>query len=357
MYNSYKKKSYHQRLSDAINWLRFPLIFLIIMLHCYSVQRLEGDYALYFKVLYPCSLWLGETGVPGFFFISGYLFYLSKKTYSLKIKNRISTLLIPYFLWNSMFLLLYLILYAMGHPLDINRRNLADYQFIDFIRLYWDRGEFDHGNFVPLLCPMWYIRNLFIMSLISPLLYYFIKSARELFLFVIATWWLFSSHNAFIPQTVLFFSLGAYFSILEVNPLEVIKKRKVWFVTLFIIFGIGDIVTHTIIGTPMKLQIHRLALTFNIPALLLFAEYRSMHAPASRIQFLAQSSFIVFCIHYPLVLVLRKFCVTYFKFANNGTHIVLYFICVVIATILSLGFYRVLDKYFPKTKQLLSGNR
>ena len=45
--------NYRLRLSDAINWLRFPLIFLIILLHCYSVVRLEGSHDNYFKVLYP----------------------------------------------------------------------------------------------------------------------------------------------------------------------------------------------------------------------------------------------------------------------------------------------------------------
>ena len=40
--------NYTIRLSAAITWLRFPLIFLIIMLHCYSVQRVEGANDLYF---------------------------------------------------------------------------------------------------------------------------------------------------------------------------------------------------------------------------------------------------------------------------------------------------------------------
>ena len=68
---------YQQRTSDAITWLRFPLIFLIIMLHSYSVIRLSGNHETYFKIVYPFALWLGETGVPGFFFISGYLFFVN----------------------------------------------------------------------------------------------------------------------------------------------------------------------------------------------------------------------------------------------------------------------------------------
>ena len=109
-----------ERLSKAVTWMRFPLIFLIIMLHCYSVQRLEGNHEIFFKVIYPFSLWLGETGVPGFFFLSGYLFFLSKKTYLQKLRTRMYTLLIPYLLWNTLLLGLYLIAYAFGFIQNIN---------------------------------------------------------------------------------------------------------------------------------------------------------------------------------------------------------------------------------------------
>ncbi|MCR5246437.1 MAG: acyltransferase [Paludibacteraceae bacterium] len=351
MNNSY----YHIRLSEAISWLRFPLIFFIIMLHCYSVQRMEGDHNIYFSFLYPFSLWLGETGVPGFFFISGYLFFLSKKSYSQKITTRIHTLLIPYILWNSLLLILYLITYAVGFPQDINGRNIAEYELIDYIRLFWDRGSFDNGNFVPLLCPLWYIRNLLIMSILSPLFYYIIKYLREVFLLFIAIWWMTTYTNAFIPQTILFFCLGAYFSILDKNPLETVIKNKVLFITLFVLFAAGDIITHFAISTPANLQIHRLALIFNIPVLLLLADWCTRHSYSSKT--LPNAAFIVFCVHYPIVVILRKLCISTFIYANEFTHIVLYFICVIASTFISLGIFMILERYFPKLKNILSGNR
>lgn len=352
------KNEYHnfnQRMSAAITWLRFPLIFLIILLHCYSVVRLEGPRVSYFKAVYPFSLWLGETGVPGFFFISGYLFFLSKKTYGQKIKTRIHTLLIPYLLWNAILLSLYLIAYALGYPQKINYRSITEYGFIDYIRLFWDRGAYDNGNFVPLLCPFWYIRNLLIMSVLSPLFYYITKYGREFFLLVVSIWWMTTYHNAFIPQTILFFCLGSYFSILDVNPLEWITKNKTWILSLFILFASFDIAMHTIYATPMNLQAHRLALIFNIPALLLLADY-CVSRKFSK-SFLPNAAFIVFAVHYPIVVVLRKFCAVRFVTASDTTHIVLYFTCVIIVTAISLFIYILLDRYFTKVKNLLSGNR
>lgn len=347
--------NYNIRLSATITWLRFPLIFLIIMLHCNSVQRLEGSHETYFKVIYPFYNWLGETGVPGFFFISGYLFFLSKKTYIKKLGARIHTLLIPYLLWNTLLLVLYVVALFIGYPQDINGRSLVDYNFIDYLRLFWDRGTFDNGNFVPLLCPLWYIRNLLIMSILSPLLFYIIRYTREVLLLVIAIWWITTYHNAFIPQTILFFSLGAYFSILNNNPLRMVDNNKTIFFTLFSIFAIGDIICHTAYETTINLQIHRFALIFNIPALLLLADCCVRHGYTSK--YLPNATFIVFCVHYPIVVVLRKFCIVQYSYASDVIHIMLYFACVIISTLLSLSIYQMLNRYFPKTKNILSGNR
>jgi len=349
--------NYKDRLSAAITWLRFPLIFLIIMLHSYSVQRLAGDHETYFKILYPFSLWLGETGVPGFFFISGYLFFLSKKSYEQKLKDRIFTLLIPYLLWNFLLLLIYLTAYAIGYPQVIFKTNIADYNWIDYLRVFWDRGEFDSGNSSPLLCPLWYIRNLLIMSILSPILYYIIKYVREVFLIAVAIWWMMTNNNAFTPQTILFFSLGGYFSILDVNPLKVVIEKYRLFITLTFVFAFADILVHVGFSTPFNLMIHRMSLILNIPTLLLLADWMNKYGYTRATTFLSQAAFIVFCIHYPIVLIIRKISLIIFADVTDSLHISLYFVCVILTTILSIGFYGILNRYFPKIKTLLSGNR
>ena len=347
--------TYSQRLSAAIMWLRFPLIFLIILLHCYSVVRFDDPRIIYFKVIYPFSLWLGETGVPAFFYISGYLFFVSKKSYGQKLKTRFHTLLIPYLLWNLILLSIYIILYAIGYPQNINSKSIVDFSIIDYLRLFWDRGSYDDGNFVPLLCPLWYIRNLIIMSILSPLLYNIIKYARELFLMIMAIWWMSTFHNAFIPQTILFFCLGAYFSIFNMNPLQIATENITIIITLFCIFAASDIFSHVAIGTPVNLQLHRISLIFNIPALLLLADFCVKHGFTSKI--LPNSAFIVFCVHYPIVVLLRKFCISRFNNSSDDVHIILYFVCVIVATLLSISIYCILERYFPKFKNILSGNR
>lgn len=344
-----------QHISEAITWLRFPLIFLIILLHCYSTVRLPGNHELYFKMTYPFSLWLGETGVPGFFFISGFLFFLSRKRYQQKLETRFRTLLMPYLLWNTLLLGIYILVYIAGYPQDINGKSIADYTSIDYTRAFWDRGSYDKGNFVPILCPFWYIRNLLIMSVFSPLFYIIIRYAREAYLLIVTVWWLFTPHNAFISQTILFFSLGAYFSIIDKNPLELFHKYKKLFLIFFAAFAIADIVVHTLYVTPINLQIHRLALIFNIPALFLLANYCRQHGFTSKL--LSSAAFIVFSVHYPIVVVVRKACAAKLGDASDLIHILLYFLCVLLVTSLSLLIYICMDRFCPKVKNILSGNR
>lgn len=343
------------RLSEAITWLRFLLVFQIILLHCYSTVGLPGNHGMYFRVLYPFSLWLGETGVPGFFFISGFLFFYSKKHYQQKLETRFHTLLIPYLLWNTLLLALYIVAFLAGYPQDIKGKSMADYTFIDYIRVFWDRGSYDNGNFVPILCPFWYIRNLLIMSILSPFFYYIIKYVREFFLLTVTIWWLFTPHNAFISQTILFFCLGTYFSILKKNPLEVFDKQRKWYLTLCAIFAVADIVVHTIYVTPINLQIHRLALIFNIPVLFFLADYCCQHGFTSK--FLPHAAFIVFSVHYPIVVIMRRICAAKLGYASDLIHILLYFVCVILATAISIFIYMGLEKYLPNVKNILSGNR
>lgn len=344
-----------QRMSAAISWLRFPLIFLVILLHGYSVVQLTGHHAVYFNSVYPFALWLGETGVPGFLFISGFLFFLSQKKYSEKIRSRYHSLLIPYLIWNSILLVAYIIAFALGHPQDINGRNMADFNAMDYLRLFWDRGSFDNGNFVPLLCPYWYIRNLFILSILSPVIWLLTKYLREVYLLAVAVWWMLTPHNAFISQSLLFFSLGAYFSIHDKNPLTLFSLYQTVLVSLCILLACTDIITHTLFPTIVNLQIHRLALIANIPALFILANrFTSQHALSPFTSYLSNAAFIVFSIHYPIVVVLRKCCIQFFPSANDYIHLLLYFGCIIIATSLSLLFYQLLPN---KLKIILSGNR
>ena len=141
-------------VSATISFLRFPLTVMIVMYHCYCVQ-VPINQPIYASLVYPFGLMLGETGVPAFFFISGFLYYLSQRSTVEKLRTRLSTLLIPYIIWNSVIIIAYITIMLIGYPLEIAGKNIFDYNFTDYVRAYIDRGYWDNGNGQPMLCPYW----------------------------------------------------------------------------------------------------------------------------------------------------------------------------------------------------------
>lgn len=344
-----------QKLSRSIETLRFPLILLIIFLHCYtSTSAVTRGHDIYFRLIYPFSLWLGETGVPAFFFISGLLLFYSKKTYSQKLKSRIKTLLVPYLFFNGILLIVFLSLVCLGKSVIIADKNMADYSLVDYLRAFWDRGVWDHGNGSPLLCPFWYIRNLMVLVILSPILYYILKYTRLLFPVVFGLFWINSHDSAYTFQSLTMFSLGAYFPICNRNPIELYEKYKVKFIDAFLFLAIMDFL-HLYVSIPFALPFHRLSLVANTFFCISFlGEFLYRHHIYSSL--LSKSSFFVFCIHYPFTTYLRP------VFERiNGLHdvilVVAYLLSVVCITLLCVFVYKLLTSIMPSFVNIITGNR
>ena len=346
---------YFRRLSLSIETLRFPLILSIICLHCYtSTSTVVSGHDTFFRIIYPLSLWIGETGVPAYFFISGLLLYYSQKSYSQKLKSRVKTLLIPYLFFNGLILCGYLCMVSLGKPIFILDKDLAEYSVVDYLRAFWDRGSWSHGNGSPLLCPLWYIRNLMILVLLSPAFYYIIRYTKLIFPLVIGFLWINSYDSAYSFQSLTMFSLGAYFPICDKNPMEIFEKKRFIFISVFILFATMDFL-HLFVTIPFALPIHRLSLIANVFFVLCFlGDYLHCHQLYS--SFLSKSSFFIFCIHYPLTICLRPI----FMIINESPDIVLvftYIFSVIIITLLCIVVYKVLIGIIPLFMGIITGSR
>ena len=345
----------YQKLSRSIETLRFPLILLIICLHCYtSTSAVTRGHDIYFRLIYPVSLWMGETGVPAFFFISGLLFFYSKKTFLQKIESRFHTLLIPYLFFNALILCGYLCLMHFGKSIIILGKDLADYTLIDYIRAFWDRGVWDHGNGSPMLCPLWYIRNLMILVIISPIIFYIVKYTKLLFPVFFGLLWINAHDSAYTFQSLTMFSLGAYFSICDKNPIEVFDKYMRLFVSAFLFLAFVDFL-HLFVPVPFALPFHRLSLVTNTFFCISFlGEFLYRHHLYS--SFLSKSAFFVFCIHYPFVTNLRPIF-TMMNGQSDIIHVFLYLGSVIGVTILCVLVFVLLKRMMPGLVNVVTGNR
>ena len=84
--------------SHSLNALKVIMILFVIFIHTNPTVGRCGEAAMWWHSI-------NVVAVPVFFIISGYFFFyqtkvFGKETYFKKLKKRIRTLLIPYFLWN-----------------------------------------------------------------------------------------------------------------------------------------------------------------------------------------------------------------------------------------------------------------
>ena len=113
-----------QLQSKVISFLRFPLIVGVVLIHTQigTINGIMGDYnkplmfdgnfPLYESIFYLCSQILARVAVPLFFMFSGFCFFnnhndFTIETYVKKLKKRGRTLLVPYILWNILFVVFY----------------------------------------------------------------------------------------------------------------------------------------------------------------------------------------------------------------------------------------------------------
>lgn len=343
-----------QRLSSSIDSIRFPLMLSIIFIHAYIAVPIP-EHQTYYRLIYPFSLWMGETGVPGFFFISGLWFFYSQKNYSTKIKDRVHTLVIPYLIWNSLFLLGFIFAYAIGYNREIFMgRGIADYNFFDYIRAYWDRGDFDSGNFKPIYPPMWYLRNLMILCILSPIIKYIIQKTGLVLPIIIGIIWCFTYNEGLIYESISAFCLGAYFPICNVNIINILDKYKKQLTIILITLAISDFLTHSIISFQYNLQIHRLAIFTNILCFPIIGEYLYKHKLYNKT--LSKMSFFIYCIHLPIVTIIRKPALWHPELSSL-THIILYFASLIAITIICIFIYKLFSLVFPSIMGLATGNR
>ena len=207
----------------AFDRLRFPLMVMVVFLHYspgYEVGPLmtppyltefNTTFFVFIKVL--CQAVVPRVAVPAFFVISGYLFFLRIKsfdlaTYKYKVRRRFSSLFIPYLIWNVV---------AIMYPLSLHlfRGETMPSDVWGYLAYLWDTGEPLH---TPLNYPLWYMRDLIVLTILSPLIYHLLKYLKGFFILLLFACYVtgFSTHITSLGVTsALYFSLGAYYSVFE----------------------------------------------------------------------------------------------------------------------------------------------
>lgn len=355
--------------SNTINYLRFLLIGLIVICHAYtatqSVEWLNKGHLIYGFITNNLSLLWGGIAVPFLFFFSGYLYFIhfsiENKHHLNKWKKCIQTLLLPYIIWNFLTLILYYFLQnnTLTSPYFTGfYQPIANYSYKDFFQAFWAVGEYARGNGTPILSPYWFIRNLIILYLLAPIIYWLNIRTKYSWLLIIGMIWMCVPHMAFSICSIFWFSIGAYFSIYHSELYIVFRKKFSWqlgiWLTLWVLYNIFYLGRYGKIGSVI---LQRLFITSSIPILYVWV-YQGISIRKWKInKTLPASSFFIYTIHYPLILGLRKIMVKMWPNASDGISILLWIASIGIVIGGCYGIYRFMRRFFPHLLSLLCGGR
>lgn len=114
-----------------------------------------------------CSIVLTDCAVPMFYIISGYLFFIKQDDYvwteyKHKIQKKCKTLLLPYLIWNIMAIIAY-------------PEQFLEVSVTEKILGFWSR-RMEWGSWSgPWNGPLWFLRDLFVVMVFSPIISKLIK--------------------------------------------------------------------------------------------------------------------------------------------------------------------------------------
>lgn len=232
-------------LSDTIGFARIALIVGLVFLHYEQYPAVQtnpfaGMNASRFQLatfVNSFMLFFFFSVVPLLSVISGWLFFSFDAdgvgaSLRHRIRRRFTSLYLPMVVWDAMYLVLLVLLFAwkQDHPLlgELNI-HFGDAGFMDYVNALL--GITGH----PLGFQFWFIRDLFVTVLVSPLLWLSLKRTPWLGMAVLGGAWMLGSDLFIFFRTdvVFFFYVGGFLRIHGI-PLHV-SSRTAWsFMVLYV---------------------------------------------------------------------------------------------------------------------------
>lgn len=354
--------------SKAIACLRAPLIIGVVMLHANlfslvtqwtgEAPHWPGWLIFYFRnivnILFPQC-------VATFFLLSGYFFFTGEQAKNLsyfkeKWRSRVHTLLVPYILWNSIALLLF---YVKSSNLlgGISMQSGEEFSVVKYLTGYW---AFYYSGDIPVNGPLWFVRDLMVVSLFTPLLYCLLRNrwvgaVTLLLLLACVSCGVNIDIHGVDFYSILFFSVGAWMRLQRVNLENIGKKVGVTALVLYLpvsyfMFNLCD--------SPFYIAFSQIAVVIKFVALLYLLSMLYRSEVLKGIPKLSTRSFFVYALHGLIIGPVIKILYLLSGPTDNPLLLILISVSsVVIVLLLCSAAYSLMEKKSPSLLKLLSGGR
>ena len=349
-----------KHFSSVVTSLRFPLILLVILIHTQPVptESLGDDYSLYVYVGTLIKWLFTRVAVPAFFVFSGYYAFKGKNleqtsTYLSETKKRVWTLIVPYLIWNLIFIPISIARESLASYVGLPRTESFDFEWAKLLDYLW---------FAPINYPLWFVRDLIVLTFISPVIHFVLRVTRGYFvplLFLLCVFILdpFRIIGA-EPRSLLFYSIGALFAMKGWDP---IAKLRPLAIPSFAVWAVGTFVLPCLFTKSYYHMLELPYLTCSIVAWILMFATLVERAPkvTAWLEGMNKYVFFIYAAHAILIIGFARSLVGRVAFLS-GTDIGLilsYFIIAGITLVTLLIAYWVLARIAPKILSILCGGR
>lgn len=346
--------------SQSISAVRFPLSVMVVMLHTYVIDKTMGGVIWIKSGQFPMldifshfvQADLANVSVSLFFIISGFLFFQTSHwsfaSYKSKMSRRVRSLLVPYLLWNTLYIL-YVAAIGLVHPAFLTDK-------ISFTQMSLGQIANAYWNLSQGLIPLWFIRDLMIVNIFAPVIYFLIKKLGPLLPIVLMALWIMQKCVG-IPgigvRCSAFYVLGAWAS-LNSDKVEVFFGK---YGKLMVVCSLTFFIVDTALWYIGLYNAHYNQFSLAFGAVAFFCLIRICVANGMKEhRFLAEGSFFVFVFHMFILKAPLLLCALYIPASTISGILALLFIPLV-TSYACLGIYAFIKRVLPRTTKVLMGQR
>lgn len=186
-------------LSKKIAFTSFWLSVFVVIIHCVNVHLYSDINYITVFIQNFLTTTFNDTVVPLFFVISGYLFWKGIPVffeefidiYVEKIKRRVHSLIIPYFMWNIIYYFMFSVLLSLPFASKIMTTIPTDFSLNELVLAVF----FHKYNGV-----YWYVYHIILFAFFSPVIFSFVKRKKGLLWCLILV--LLGNYYKIYPDTV-----------------------------------------------------------------------------------------------------------------------------------------------------------
>ncbi|HCV79933.1 MAG: hypothetical protein CMP12_19040 [Zunongwangia sp.] len=355
-----------QYVSEKLKIVSFISILMVVLLHAKNLDLQSNSSISYDIAEFIQDFFTGgitKCAVPIFFCISGFLFFMNfnfdLKTILGKWKKRFMTLFIPYFLWSLWGFFIYFLLQSLPFSRKFfTNELLSSYSIVEVV---------DTLLLHPIPYQLWFIRDLMMLVLFSPLIYLLVKRLKFILVIIVFILWIvkFDNINLFFfrPESLLFFTLGSYLGIFKRNWLGKHWENSKYL--FFPIFWLVVILLKTILMQwPIKFDLfiyilHKLSIILGLFSVWISYDLiaKGKEIKSKSLLSLASFSFFIYAAHEPILTMIKKSLFFLFN-ADHQVYIVMfYFLAPILTICICVLIAKVLKQIFPKVYSVMTGSR